>query len=683
MPTKELQIAVVISAIDKMTRGINEAVTKSISKLTDFQKKADAISRKSYDVGRQAGAIGLAAAAPLGLAVKKFMDFEDSALRLKSTMLETGGVANKSYGAVNALAVQLGSELKGNTSDFQDMFSTMYSGGIDAESILNGVGKSAAYMGNVLDINYNTAAAFASKVKEATGVQNSEMMGMLDTLTKITQVMPGGDNSAKATELEEAFSRSSGQLKNLGLQGLETSKQVATVYAELIRSGAHGETVGTGFSKILESFYDTNKMAKFNSAASQVGLQFDFIDQKTGKFKGIENMVQQFDKMKGLNTKQRSDLISALLGDGQDANFVKVFANLGTAGYKSMMESINKQASLSERKDVITSSLAYNWEAAIGNLENTMADLGATLKPVLITLIGNFNGLIASISGFIKNNPGLTRFFTTAIVGFSGIMLATSGISFAVGAIAKTFSVFASVASIVTKVVPFIVSGLGMISAGVLQLTAFLYANPIVLIAAAIAGAAYLIVDNWAAISKFFSNLWNGVSNSFSNAWENIKNMFSGMWQWISGLGTKLFDAGRNIVISLAKGIWDAATFPIRAVMDVASKIRDFFPFSPAKRGALKDIHKIKLMETIAATIKPMPLIRAVSNATEGIANISGGVGRSSGSAVTMQLHYNPVVTMGAGSNMEDVKKLLEENSASMMKTIEEAQRKIERTRLS
>ena len=72
--------------------------------------------------------------------------------------------------------------------------------------------------------------------------------------------------------------------------------------------------------------------------------------------------------------------------------------------------------------------------------------------------------------------------------------------------------------------------------------------------------------------------------------------------------GIDLFTAGRKIVESLWKGIETLAMKPVEAMKSIVQKIRNLLPFSPAKEGPLKDIHRIKLIETIAAGLSPDPL---------------------------------------------------------------------------
>ena len=96
-------------------------------------------------------------------------------------------------------------------------------------------------------------------------------------------------------------------------------------------------------------------------------------------------------------------------------------------------------------------------------------------------------------------------------------------------------------------------------------------------------------------------------------------------------------------------------------------------PFSPAKTGPLKDLHRIKIMETIAATIKPMPVIKAMQAATGGIRSQGGRIGGSGGGGIF--INYNPTINLAGGSNSQissDFAEQLRKNSDTLMRLIDE-----------
>lgn len=94
----------------------------------------------------------------------------------------------------------------------------------------------------------------------------------------------------------------------------------------------------------------------------------------------------------------------------------------------------------------------------------------------------------------------------------------------------------------------------------------------------------------------------------------------------ISGVGTvSLKSAGQKIVKSLLSGIKSMYSNVSNVCYSLASKIRDFFPFSPAKVGPLKDIDKMDFGTSIAKSINKsyVDVIPSVGNLAE---TISGGL---------------------------------------------------------
>lgn len=79
--------------------------------------------------------------------------------------------------------------------------------------------------------------------------------------------------------------------------------------------------------------------------------------------------------------------------------------------------------------------------------------------------------------------------------------------------------------------------------------------------------------------------------------------------------GFSLFEAGGNILRTLTAGISAAAAGPVAAVQSVVQQVRNLLPFSPAKAGPLRDLHRVRLIETVADAVRADPLVQAVSGA--------------------------------------------------------------------
>jgi len=666
-----------LTAYDAMSREVQSAVGKSKKELKDLQD----YSQKMFAQGLGLAGAGAAGFTFLGKATKDFADLQEGALDLRSTMTGDGGIFNeKQFEKINALATQLGNKLPGTTSDFHAMFTAMINGGLNAENILSGVGESAAFLAIQLKMPYDEAGKFAAKMKEATGVADSEMMAFLDTIARTKQV------GVDAQEMQYAFARSTGALKLMGIQGLEASKAMATVDAMLIKSGQSGETIGTGMTSMFKAMLNPDAMNKLNAASKEFGFTMEFMDKKTGKFLGLENMMAQFDKMKNLTAEQKNLISSSFLGAGADSNFMNILADKGSAGFNSMSAAMAGQATLADKIGIKTAGLNSQYEAFQGTVTNIFASMGKTMEPTLTRLIKLMNWLAVGIQNFVSMHPRITQ-------------------------LALTMTAFVSAALMIAGVVR-IVQG---IIAVMKVLNIVMAMNPFILIAAAAILAISLIIVYWEPIKAFFIKLWGNLKASFNafvsdmtkvfkflfapqiliyknwdkiisyfiKLWAGVKNIFSSVGDWISSIvGPKMFNAGVNIIKSIAKGIWSVATFPVDVLKKVVSNMRDLLPFSPAKTGPFKDLHKIKIIETIASSIKGAPLVKAMSNVAGSAINAMTGKAPSlsSASGGGYHINYAPVIHIGAGANKEDFMNMLKEHSADIVRMMDRAKAKTNRT---
>jgi TP901 family phage tail tape measure protein len=95
----------------------------------------------------------------------------------------------------------------------------------------------------------------------------------------------------------------------------------------------------------------------------------------------------------------------------------------------------------------------------------------------------------------------------------------------------------------------------------------------------------------WDNIGKFFKNMWSSMVTSVSNHWQMIMtavtNGIERVKTFFSNAKTWLLDAGRNIIMGLIEGIESKANALFDKMKGITQKVRDFWPFSPAKTGPL------------------------------------------------------------------------------------------------
>lgn len=313
--------------------------------------------------------------------------------------------------------------------------------------------------------------------------------------------------------------------------------------------------------------------------------------------------------------------------------------------------------------------------------------LGTALLPVLADLTRWVTAVaVPAISKFTKENGPLIATLLKVAAVTAGASLAISAASFAFGGIVKIVSLSLGAFNM-------LVSGVGAAIKVFNILRIVVLANPIILAVTAIAAVAWLLWRNWdsvkialaktwEAIKWTFNNAitivwgyikrftplgliinnWGPITGFFSNMWENIKAGFMAAVNFIFGIGKMFYDAGANIANSIWNGIKSGWTYITEGMGGLVQGIRDYLPFSPAKVGPLKDLHRIKFVETMMQGFNPAPAVNAVAGLTGVMAGAvspqsvgtptpSGGGNGSSGGGVS--LNYSPVINLSGGSEKD------------------------------
>jgi hypothetical protein len=375
-------------------------------------------------------------------------------------------------------------------------------------------------------------------------------------------------------------------------------------------------------------------------------------------------MMKQLDKLRDLPTRQKSVFINAIAGaKGADTQVLATLINEGYAGYQKMNKAMADQASLITKVNSQLSSNKNQWDAITGTMTNTAAAAGEKLKPEFMQLSATIqNNILPAIQAFIEKHPKLVANMLKALAVFAGLAIAGGGL-------ALMFSGVFRAVSMGIKVVSGLVKAIRFIGTAFKVLRIIMLANPVLIIITAIAVAAFLIYKYWGPIKAFFSKLWTGVKSIFKGAFEGVKNILMGpfapaalLYKIWDKVGPYFLKAGANILTSLWNGIKSKAEWLYNKVKGVVQKIRDFFPFSPAKTGPLRDIHRIKLMETIATAITPKPLVQSVANALGGFARMNfrmaSPLPATGGGGGTVHFHYNPTINLGGTATPQDVQNL-------------------------
>lgn len=185
------------------------------------------------------------------------------------------------------------------------------------------------------------------------------------------------------------------------------------------------------------------------------------------------------------------------------------------------------------------------WFSGIGRWAGDMASsVGSFFSSMGSTVSSTVSGLVSSVTGFFSN-------------------------------------LFSSIGSTVSNIVNVVSNG-------------FNSANNI---------AMNIISSLVSGVINTFGNIVGGISSIVGNIGSTISNGLSSALSSVLDFGSRFFDAGANIVNMIASGISGAVGKVTSAIGDITQKIRNFLPFSPAKEGPLRDIHKLNFGGTISQGI--------------------------------------------------------------------------------
>ena len=250
-----------------------------------------------------------------------------------------------------------------------------------------------------------------------------------------------------------------------------------------------------------------------------------------------------------------------------------------------------------------------------------------------------------------------------------------------------------------------------------------LLTSPLGWIALAIAGVSFVIYKYWKPITGFFKGLWQGLKegleplmplfNKIGNALSPVIKPIQILISWfknlikpvedtgraaenlglkfgksianiivkITELITKIFEFGKKISDMLAQGILSGMGKVTNAIKSVTQTIRDFLPHSPAKTGPLKDLNKIKIVETIASTLKPIPLISAMNKT---LTTFSNGIRTSFQQGRYLQtapitINYSPTITITSNQGKDEFLILLKRHKDEIANIVKKERERQER----
>lgn len=590
--------------------------------------------------------------------------------------------------------------------------------GVARENLL-GYAKDAATMGVAFDMAAGDAGEAMATMANVLGKPITEMAQFGDVINHLS------DNAnSKAKDIVNVITRVGSDTRMLGL----SEKQAAALGSTFLSMGKAPELAAQAVKGMSSAFLQL-KAGAHEKELKQLG--FTTKSFAAAMNKDAQGAISSFiEKVKKMPKDKQYPLLAKVFGK-QYADDVLLLAQ-NTGEYNRQLGLLQETDENGNLKYI--GSMQREFENRSNTTENKLTKLKSSLTeiatkignaflPVITSFVENITPVIYSITEWVDTNPQLMEWVLTigggigAVVG--GLLTLHSAFSFVTAGLLPflklgkflgsflgnfLFSAISKLSLGFGYLIGYIAKGAMMFGKAIFMMSRALLTNPIGLLIAGIAVAAYLIYDNWGKIGPWFTELWQTVSGAFSSAWSSITNFCSEAWTNIgnfftSGIGnitatildwsplglfqqvfstvfswfgidvpSKFSDFGKNMIDGLVNGIKNAWEGAKQIVSDLGEGIKGWFAeklgiHSPSRvfkgygvnvvEGLAIGMNKsIPMAENASDNLSSAVSLNGVSHNTGLLTNyqpLNRAEVMSLATAQGITVHFNPTINVNGG----------------------------------
>lgn len=618
--SKALETLIVLKAVDKASAGINKMFSKANARSDKFARRQKERSARFAAAGMNmitmAAGIGTALYQPTKLAV----DFEQAI----SNVGAVSGATNAQLEAMAQTARKQGRITMFTANQSAEAMMYLAMAGLNVKDnmealpgVLNLAAAGNLDLGQTADIATNIMSGFRMEAKDMAYIGNV----LTRTFTSSNSTLDSVAATMKyAAPIAAAVGTDIGQL--------------AAMTGRLASAGIKGQMAGTALRGIMLRLAGPTKASA--EALAELGVQT--VDMN-GNLRDVPTLLAEIGTaMDKLPSGRRMGLMKAIFETEGTSAATALMASARTGdlqGYAAAISGTdgsliarNTAAGVADRRMDTTMGDMLRFKSAMQDLG---ISIGNTLLPSLATLAEHAASAANKMSDWAQANPKLTGTIVKVVAGGAALLAVLGSIALTIAAVSSTMGVLAPV--------------LTAIGGGIAAVIGFVGGVPIA-IAAAIGLAGYMLYKHWDKVKDF---MWK------AKVW--------------------MLKAGKNLAEALGKGLrmtLGGPLSPFAAIFDAVQMVRDLLPSSPAKRGPLSDLHKLKFGETIAKSMKPQPMVDQMTSILDTTVQAAPATqGASMGASAT--INYSPTINI-TGASEEDKQSfadMLREHSDELMRMID------------
>lgn len=582
----DLNVALILRLVDKATAPARAALKKIESAgagMRQYGASQLALSRTqiaaAQDRTRALGAEALALAGT-GYAMVRALQ---PAISFEAAMAKVGAVSRASGTDLDRLtetARQLGRETPWSASQAADGMQYLAMAGFDVNEVI-------AAMPGMLDL----ASAGAIDLGSAADIASNILTGFnLDAAEtgRLGDVLVNTFTSSNTTlgSLGETMKYVAPTAAALGVD-LETAAAMA---GKLGDAGIQGSEAGTALRAVLA------RLAAPSKAAADVLAELGVATaDANGNLRGVPDILADIDEaMKGYGGAARAEMVKTLFETEAMSAATVLLGQAGSGALQDYAAALRETGSAARVAKQINDNTAGAIKTLQSRLEALSITMGSVVVPLLVDLLDRIVPVIDRIGEWAEANPELVRTIAVVAAGLFALRVALLAGRLAVQTAIMAFYAFNGLLAAVTWVAGAALSTIGVLGRGILLLGriaggAILFglrvlggairlvgqalliagraalANPLLLALTLIAGAAYVIYDNWDGIVSYFQDKIERVRAAFDDGLLNdVLKLLAEFNPF-----TLIIEAAEGLFTYLTGWSFEDVTASLRAAFDI------------------------------------------------------------------------------------------------------------------
>lgn len=381
-----------------------------------------------------------------------------------------------------------------------------------------------AAMPGMLDL----ASAGGTELAHTADIASNILSGLgmsAEHMNKLGDVLVGTftRSNTNLQMLGETMKYAAPMAKTYGVE-LETAAAMA---GKLGDAGLQGSMGGTALSSIMNRLAAPPK-----AAAKALRLLKIHTADAHGNLREMPEILKEIhDKTKDLGTAKKGGLFKAIAGEEAVKGMAQLVDQAGNGELQKLIVSLRESQGEAART---ASVMAENLKGDLTTLGSTWQDLGIELQDQqdgpLRSMVQSVTDVVRGIKTWATEHPTLAAAIVKTIAIIAALAVVLGTLMIAVASVVLPFVAFRLMLLSVGIRLPGLISLLWRLGRNVLPFVGkalllvgrALMLNPIGLAITAIAGAAYLLYENWDPVKLYFSESWKEIKSGFNGGTTGI-----------------------------------------------------------------------------------------------------------------------------------------------------------------